>query len=130
MKVVVLEIPQNEHEEAMNQFTVLSEHNNGYSYEVGNFSVPFEREDLHKEMDSVLRKFKAKHSRLATQHMSKDNDAFKRVIDIALGSENIPGLKEFYGRLLTNTHKAKSPIERLIVTHTELLVVKEGQLLS
>lgn len=130
MKVVVLEIPQNEHEEAMNQFTVLSEHNNGYSYEVGNFSVPFEREDLHKEMDSVLRKFKAKHSRLATQHMSKDNDAFKRVIDIALGSENIPGLKEFYGRLLTNTHKAKSPIERLIVTHTELLVVKEGQLFS
>ena len=130
MKVVVLEIPQNEHEEAMNQFTVLSEHNNGYSYEVGNFSVPFEREDLHKEMGSVLRKFKAKHSRLATQHMSKDNDAFKRVIDIALGSENIPGLKEVYERLLINIHKAKSPIERLIVTHTELLVVKEGQLFS
>lgn len=130
MKVVVLELPQNGHEESMNQFTVLSEHNNGYSYEVGNFSVPFEREDLHKEMDSVLRKFKAKHSRLATQHMSKDNDAFKRVIDIALGSENIPGLKEVYERLLINIHKSKSPIERLIVTHTELLVVKEGQLFS
>lgn len=130
MKVVVLQMPQDEYEEAMNQFTVLSEHSNGYSYEVGNFSVPLEREELHKEMDSVLRKFKAKHSRLATQHMSKDNNAFKRVIDIALGSENIAGLKEVYERLLLNIHKAKSPIERLIVTHTELLVVKEGQLRS
>ena len=130
MKVVVLQIPQHEDEEVMNQFTILSEHSNGYSYELGNVSVPDEREDLHKEMDNVLRKFKAKHARLAAQHIAKDEKAFKRVIDIALNAETNVGLKEFYGRLLTNTHKAKSPIERLIVTHTELLVVKEGQLLS
>ena len=64
------------------------------------------------------------------EYIAKDEKAFKRVINIALNAETNVGLKEFYGRLLTNTHKAKSPIERLIVTHTELLVIKEGQLLS
>ena len=54
MKVMVLQIPQDEDEVVMNQFTVLSEHANGYSYELGNFSVPLEREELNKHMDIVV----------------------------------------------------------------------------
>ena len=54
MKVMVLQIPQDEDEVVMNQFTVLSEHANGYSYELGNFSVPLEREELNKHMDNIL----------------------------------------------------------------------------
>lgn len=130
MKVMVLQIPQDEDEVVMNQFTVLSEHANGYSYELGNFSVPLEREELNKHMDNILRQFKLAHGKLASQHINKDNQAFKRVIDVALKGEDNVRQKEFYERLFLNTHKAKSLIQRLVVTHTELLLVKEGQLLS
>lgn len=130
MKVAILEIPQGEDDVRFNQFTVLTEHANGYSYELGNFSVPMERESVNKDMDHILRKFKASHGTMVKQHMGKDQKSFQRVIDIALQSSTSSQEKEFYERMFRNTHKAKSPIERVIVTYTELLIIKEGQLKS
>lgn len=112
--------------EGFNEFAILSEHDNGYCYEIFNVSVPFDREELVSQTKRILVDFNMRHKRIAQTYLDKDKAVYSRMVEVQLQSCENETHKEFYSKLFTNIHKAKSPINKLIVTPIELLHVEEG----
>lgn len=130
MKVVVMEIPSEQSEDglsSMNHLTLLSDHANGYCYEIANLRVPVTREELHKQALQVMSDFRYKHMPMAMRNINVSEEVFARVIKTQLkeySEESIPYV--IFSRMYMNVRKSKSLIERIIVQPTSLLQLDEG----
>lgn len=113
-------------EDTMNQFTVLTEHENGYCYELVNVALPLERAEVHNQLNEVLRRFNMQYFNIAKTHLEKDKSLYERMVKIQLASVNNEVEKEFYTRLFQTLHKAKSKPIKIIVSPVEALYIPEG----
>lgn len=112
--------------EGFQEFSILSEHENGYCYELINVSLPMERDDIVAQMKQILTDFNAQHKRIAINYIDKDNELYQRMVQVQLRGCTHEAQKEFYERLFMNIHKSKSPIKKLIVSQIELFHIEEG----
>lgn len=134
MKVVVMEMPSELSEDGLssvNHLTLLSDHTNGYCYEVANLRVPVTREELNKQALQVMSDFRYKHMPMAVRNINVSDEVFARVIKSQL--KNYPEdslIHIIFSRMYMNVRKSKSQIERIIVQPTSLLHLDEGLRIS
>lgn len=130
MKVVVMEIPSEESEDglnSLNHLTLLSDHTNGYCYEIANLRVPVTREELNKQALQVMSDFRYKHMPMALRNLNVSEEVYARVIKSQLkdySEESLPHI--IFSRMYMNIRKSKSQIERIIVQPTSLLQLEAG----
>lgn len=117
-------------ENGFNEFTLLTEHENDFCYELANISIQAPREEVRDHFTKLLRQFNMQYFITAKQYLDKDKSVYDRMVKIQLSNETNDIEKEFYTRLFRNLYKAKSKPLKIIVTPVELLQIQEGQLLS
>lgn len=127
MRRMVIEMP----DEPSSAYTVLTEHENGYSYEFMNFETMLDTKKLQEALDGALRDFNRKHVIKVRSYLDKDKLIFERAIQAELDHYEKGSLsQEFIKRLFSNYHKSKSKIVRLLIHPAEIFEIKEGQLKS
>jgi hypothetical protein len=114
----------------LNDLTLYSEHENGYSYELMNLKLPphIDIKKVEVELKREFNRFNVKHHAQAIRYITENNSAmYKRFVEIELRQySNQSGVQEFIGKLFENIAKSKSRIKTVSALPTATFHVTEG----